>query len=325
MTKPYILLCEMGNNPTAISMFAGIGGICLGFSQAGFKIVWANERDHLACETYRYNLGNDYLLECDIRQINEADIPTADVLLAGFPCQSFSVGGAQRGFEDTRGTMFFEVIRIAQSVAPKVIFLENVENLMEHDDGRTFQVIYYSLAQLGYIVKYKAMPTQDYANIPQTRRRIYIVAFKDIAQCNAFRFPDPIPLTKNIFDFINPTIKQEEFYYFDENSDFGKRVSEVVTNKRLMYRIFNGSITRLNNGKCPTITASMNTAQNAAVIRDNYGVRRLTVKECLVFQGFPEDYAFPLNVSWQTAIKQIGNSVTVPVISRIANQIRQVL
>ena len=325
MIKRCILPCEMDKNPTAVSLFAGIGGICLGFKQAGFQIIWANERDHLACDTYRHNFGSEYLIEGDVRRINAHNVPCADVLLAGFPCQSFSIGGAQRGFEDTRGTMFFEVIRIAQAVSPQIIFLENVENLMEHDGGKTFQVIYYSLAQLGYIVKYKAMPTQDYANIPQTRRRIYIVAFKDVLQCNAFRFPDPVPLTRNIFDFIDPSIKQDGFYYFDESSEFGKRVAGCVTNKKLIYRLFNGSITRLNNGKCPTITASMNTTQNAAVLRDDFGVRRLTISECLAFQGFPNDYSFPANISWQSAIKQIGNSVTVPVITRIAKQIREVL
>lgn len=113
---------------SVVSLFAGIGGICLGFQQAGFDVIWANEKDHAACLTYRHNFGNDYLVEGDIREIPEESIPHADVLAAGFPCQSFSTAGAGRGFADPRGTLFFEVIRVAKAIQPRIIFLENVEN-----------------------------------------------------------------------------------------------------------------------------------------------------------------------------------------------------
>ena len=112
-------------------MFAGIGGICLGFKQAGFEIVWANEKDAAACRTYRYNVGSEYLIEGDIRKVDMRQLPTADVLAAGFPCQSFSVAGLKKGFNDTRGQLFFEVIRAIEAIHPPVVFLENVENLME--------------------------------------------------------------------------------------------------------------------------------------------------------------------------------------------------
>ena len=174
---------------SVVSLFAGIGGICLGFKQAGFDVIWANEKDHAACLTYRYNFGNNYLVEGDIREIPEESIPHADVLAAGFPCQSFSTAGAGRGFADPRGTLFFEVIRVAKAIQPRVIFLENVENLMDHDDGRTFQTIYSSLVELGYIIRYQAMATHEYANIPQTRRRVYIVAFSDLELSDHFSFP----------------------------------------------------------------------------------------------------------------------------------------
>ena len=136
----------------AISLFAGIGGICLGFKQAGFDIVWANEYDAAACKTYRHNFGNDYLIELDIRDVHTSDIPDFDVLTAGFPCQPFSIAGRQKGFDDKRGNLFFEITRIIDAKRPKVVFLENVPNLMEHDNGKTFLVIFNSLAQFGYSV-----------------------------------------------------------------------------------------------------------------------------------------------------------------------------
>lgn len=308
-----------------VSLFAGIGGICLGFREAGFQIRWANEKDHAACETYRHNFGNGYLIEGDIRKMDMNTLPYAAVLAAGFPCQSFSLGGSQKGFADPRGTMFFEVIRAAAAIKPKVIFLENVENLMEHDNGRTFQTIYASLVEFGYYVHYRAMATHEYANIPQTRRRIYIVAFSDLEMSKAFQFPDPVPLTKNAMELINTAEKKPNLYYYRDDTEFDQYIRGVVTDRKFLYRVFNGSIRKLTNGKCPTLTASMTTPRNAAVLQDQFGVRRLTLRECLNFQGFPQWYYFPRTIKIEDAYKQIGNSVTVPVIQRIAQNIKLAL
>lgn len=308
-----------------VSLFAGIGGICLGFREAGFQICWANEKDHAACETYRHNFGDSYLVEGDIRKIDTQTIPDAAVLAAGFPCQSFSLGGTQKGFADPRGTMFFEVIRAAAAIKPKVIFLENVENLMEHDNGRTFQTIYASLVELGYYIHYRAMATHEYANIPQTRRRIYIVAFSDLEMSKEFQFPDPVPLTKSAIDLIDTSEKKPEIYYYSDDTEFDRYIQGSVTDRRFLYRVFNGSIRKLTNGKCPTLTASMTTPKNAAVLRDNYGVRRLTLRECLKFQGFPKNYYFPKAIRIVDAYKQIGNSVSVPVVQKIAEEIKKAI
>lgn len=310
---------------SVVSLFAGIGGICLGFQQARFKILWANEIDHAACLTYRHNLGSDHLVESDIRQISESTIPHSNVLVAGFPCQSFSTAGAGRGFQDSRGILFFEVVRIVSAVQPQAIFLENVENLMEHDNGRTFQTVYASLVELGYIVHYRAMPTHEYSNIPQTRRRIYIVAFRNIFASRHFQFPETVPLTIRAMDWIEYDVKQPDIYYYNNNSSFERHIRQSVTDESCFYRIFNGSITKLQNHKCPTLTASMNTPRNAAVLRDRYGVRRITLREALRFQGFPSGYYFPRTISIQQAYHQIGNSVTVPVVRRIAENIRVAL
>lgn len=160
------------------SLFAGIGGIDLGFTQAGFEIVWANELDSAACKTYRANFDERCLVEGDIRTINPESIPNIDVLVAGFPCQPFSIAGKQAGFNDRRGNLFFEIAKVIDVKRPAVIFLENVKNLIEHDNGRTFLVIYNSLAQFGYYVKYKVLNALDYGNVPQNRERIFIIAFR---------------------------------------------------------------------------------------------------------------------------------------------------
>lgn len=309
------------NPPSVVSLFAGIGGICLGFKQAGFDVIWANEKDTAACRTYRYNFGSDYLVEGDIRKIDMSTIPHADVLAAGFPCQSFSIGGREKGFNDPRGQLFFQVIRAIEAIQPPVVFLENVENLMEHDNGRTFQVIYTSLVEQGYILRYQPMATHEYANIPQTRRRIYIVAFRDSEMCQRFHFPKVTPLTAKMEQFLDTGAEQHEIYYYREDSEFDEYIRNNVTDPNYLYRVFNGSVRKLTNSKCPTLTASMATPRNAAVLRDTWGVRRLTLRESLRFQGFPADYYFPNTIKIQDAYKQIGNSVSVPVIKSIAQQI----
>lgn len=311
--------------PSVVSLFAGIGGICLGFKQAGFNIVWANEKDAAACRTYRYNFGSEYLVEGDIRKIDMSQLPKADVLAAGFPCQSFSIGGKEKGFNDPRGQLFFQVIRAIETIQPPVVFLENVENLMEHDGGRTFQVIYTSLVEHGYILRYQPMATHEYANIPQTRRRIYIVAFRDYDMCQRFQFPEPMALTATLERFLDTGVEQHEIYYYRADDEFEEYIRNNVTDPNYLYRVFNGSVRKLTNSKCPTLTASMTTPRNAAVLKDAWGVRRLTLRESLRFQGFPPEFYFPNTIKLQDAYKQIGNSVSVPVIRAIAKKLHAVL
>lgn len=200
------------------SLFSGIGGIDLGFKQAGFGIIWANEFDHDAATTYRVNFGDKHLVEKDIRQVNPHDIPDFDVLLAGFPCQPFSIVGRQKGFDDPRGNLFFEIGRIIDIKRPSIVFLENVENLIEHDDGKTFLVIYNTLAQFGYAVKYKVLDSLEYGNVPQHRNRIFIVAFLDYDQCARFSFPEPIERTVQLNDILDRTVKHDDIYYYNASS-----------------------------------------------------------------------------------------------------------
>jgi DNA (cytosine-5)-methyltransferase 1 len=296
------------------SMFAGIGGICLGFKQARFEIVWANEIDSAACKTYRYNFGDNWLKEGDIRKIAPHDLPDIDVLTAGFPCQSFSIAGTQKGFNDPRGNLFFEIARIIDIKRPRVIFLENVSNLVEHDNGRTFLVIYNSLVQFGYVIRYRVLDAHEYGNIPQPRSRIYIIAFLDCRDCDNIEYPEPVQLTIGINDIINRSDRKHDIYYYNKDSTVVQKYSNQIFDRNYIYRISDKGLIRVRNHFCPTLTANMGTyPDRVPIVCDDFGIRKLTLRECLDFQGFPQDFKFPKNITLNDAYKQIGNSVCVPI------------
>lgn len=307
------------------SLFSGIGGIDLAFQQAGFEIVWANEFDRDAAKTYRYNFGDEHLVECDIRSVKSKDIPDFDVLVAGFPCQPFSIAGKQKGFDDPRGNLFFEIARIARDKRPQVVFLENVANLLEHDDGKTFLTIYNALVPYGYTFKYRVMDAIEYGNVPQHRTRIFIVAFLDYEKCESFEFPDKQKLTVKLNDILVRNEKHDASYYYTDSSVYYEDLNRIVTDKSALYKIYDSGVSRKAHYVCPTLTANMGTyPDRVPIIRDDYGIRKITPYECLALQGFPKDYCFP-KIPMASAYKQCGNSVVVPVIRRIAEKIKEVM
>ena len=307
------------------SLFSGIGGIDLGFQQAGFEIVWANEMDAAACRTYRYNFPNANLIEGDIKKISEDIIPDFEVLVAGFPCQPFSIAGLQKGFKDRDGNLFFEITRIIEKKRPKVVFLENVPNLMEHDEGKTFLVIYNSLAQLGYAVYYRVLSANEYGNLPQIRKRIYIVAVREDMANQKFIYPDPIDLKLQSSDIIKRSVKQHDIYYYTEGHMYEQLISRMK-DRMAIYRLTDTEVRWTKNRMCPTLTANMGTHKDRVhVVWDDYGVRKLTLRECLDFQGFPKEFYFPKTITINDAYKQIGNTVPVSVVRRIAENIKKVM
>lgn len=306
------------------SLFSGIGGIDLGFEQAGFEIAWANDFDAAACKTYRNNFPNTILIEDDVRNINSCALSDIDVLVAGFPCQPFSVMGYRRGFNDPRGNLFFEIARFIDVKRPKVVFLENVKNLMEHDNGKTFLVIYNTLAQFNYSVKYKVINATD-GNIPQNRARIFIVAFRDIEDCDKFSFPQYTPLEATIDDVINRSIKHDDIYYYGSESRYFKELNAKIVDKTGIYRIDDSGIATRKWEICPTLKANMGTYHDRVpIIRDDFGIRMLTPMECLAFQGYPKKYTFK-GVSLKSAYKQCGNTVCVPIIKSIAAKLFELM
>ena len=307
------------------SMFSGIGGIDLAFQTAGFDIVWSNEKDAAACKTYRYNFPSTNLIEGDIRNIDANAIPSFDVLVAGFPCQSFSTAGFQKGFKDPRGNLFFEIIRVIKVHKPKIVFLENVENIIEHDKQKTFLRIFNELAECGYDVKYKTMQPLEYAGVPQRRKRIFIIAFKSLELCDQFSYPDKCDNQKTIFDIIDFSKKQHSVYYYNDSyANFGNLVSSVHKGK--IYSIRDNGTLYCSGKICPTLIAGMGKfPERIPIVMDDYGIRKLTVRECLRFQGFPETYRISRDVAIEDAYKQIGNTVCVPVVQRIAEEIMKIL
>lgn len=315
----------MKNGIKVASLFAGIGGICYGFKQAGAQIVWANEIDKDACKTYRHNFGNEYLVEGDIKEVDPNTIPDIDILNGGFPCQAFSVAGYRKGFDDERGNLFFEITRILEVKRPRAILLENVKNLERHDHGNTFKVIKEQLELLGYHVHHKVLNTMEYGNVPQNRERIYIVGFLSEDAYNKFTFPDPIPLTKNIHNIIDITEKKPLGLYY-ENSKYYPELKKTMTKKDTVYQWRRVYCRENKSNVCPTLTANMGTGgHNVPLILDNFGIRKLTPEECIGFQGFPKEFEFPSTISNASKYKQAGNSVSVPVIKRIAENMIKVI
>ena len=306
------------------SLFSGIGGIDLGFEQAGFEIALANDMDASACKTYRHNFPNTHLIESDVRDIDPRTLPDIDVLVAGFPCQPFSIMGYRRGFKDPRGNLFFEISRFIDIKRPRVVFLENVRNLMEHDNGKTFLVIYNTLAQFGYSVKYKVINATD-VNIPQNRARIFIVAFLNIEDCDRFAFPEVMPLEASVEDIIDRSVKHDDIYYYGSSSRYFKELDAKIVDKTGIYRIDDSGVATRKWDICPTLKANMGIyPDRVPIIRDDFGIRKLTPMECLAFQGYPKDYAFK-GISLESAYKQCGNTVCVPVVRSIADNIIKIL
>ena len=300
------------------SLFCGIGGIDLMFEKAGHTVVWANDKDKYACMTYRHNFPHVPLVEGDIREIDKPSIPDFDILIAGFPCQPFSICGKQKGFNDERGNVFFEIGKTIDAKQPAIVFLENVANLTEHDHGRTFNVIHNELAGRNYFLRYFVADACEYANIPQHRTRTYIIAFRDEGQCIRFAFPEKQPLTRRITDVIDTTKKADEsFYLHPGNYGYDKMVAAIRDDKQL-YRFSDYGIQSSKYGIAFTLKANMGTYPNRVpVIKDEFGIRRITPMECLALQGFPPSFSFPSIVPLREQYKQAGNTVCVEPIEKI--------
>lgn len=310
------------NYITVADLFAGIGGIALGLKRAGFKILWANEMDHNACTTYSTNFKHK-LYECEIQRLNPDKLPKVNMLAGGFPCQAFSIAGYRKGFNDTRGTLFFEIMRLVDSIQPEYLFLENVKNLERHDKGNTFKVILQELKKRGYHVKYKVLNTCEYSDIPQNRERIYIVAFKNRAICDVFEFPKKSSKHKSICSILDDNV--DDNFYYNEKSPFFSILTKEMTKRNTVYQWRRVYLRENKNNVCPTLTANMGMGgHNVPLVLDSKGIRKLTPRECARFQGFPETYKFPA-IANSALYKQFGNSVSVPVIEAVAKEIMKAI
>ena len=320
-------VCNVDNFICA-SFFAGVGGIELGFEKVGFKTVYANEFDAIPKITYEKNF--DTPIDCrDIHIVENKEIPNFNIMLAGFPCQAFSVAGYRQGFDDEkgRGVLFFELARIFKEKKPEVIFLENVKNLVSHDNGKTFRIIIEALETEGYFVKYQVLNTMEYGNVPHNRERIYIVGFLDKSVYKEFDFPKPIPLTKKLCDIIDFESKvDEKYYYTKENFSHYAELEKGMKRMDTVYQWRRIYVRENQSNVCPTLTANMGTGgHNVPLILTKHGIRKLTPRECFLLQGYPLDFILPEELANSHLYKQAGNSVSVTVIERIAQNIKQAL
>lgn len=311
------------------SFFAGVGGIDKGFENTGyFKVIYANEIDPHPVKTYELNF--DIKVDCsDIKDLDSKKIPDFDVLLAGFPCQAFSIAGYRQGFEDTkgRGTLFFELLRIIKSKKPQILFLENVKNLVSHDNGKTFRIIIESLKAQGYMIKFSVLNAMEYGNIPQNRERIYIIGFKDKNIYKNFDFPMPTPLTTTLAEIIDFNSKTDPKYYYTKGKykgDIYEKLVEAMDEKNAIYQWRRTYVRKNKSSVIPTLTANQGEGgHNVCIIKTKHGIRKMTPHECFNAQGFDTDFRLPENMSDSKLYKQAGNSVCVTVIQAIAENIKK--
>lgn len=304
---------------TFIDLFCGIGGFRLALESLGAKCVFSCDKDRQARKTYEANFGEEP--EGDITTIAADSIPDFNILCGGFPCQPFSIAGKQRGFKDTRGTLFFEIVRIVKAKQPEVVFLENVPNLARHDNGNTLRVILDTLDGLGYDVYYQILNAAWYG-VPQIRKRIYFVCFRKDLQVD-FSFPEPTFEDVAVEDYLEDDV--DEKYYLDINSiTFYKPDTDIrqLDTYRMGYigSISQGRRVYSVKGCTPTfVVSARGTAGSTEAYSINGRVRRLTPYESKRIMGFPDNFVFP--VKEERAYQQLGNSVAVPVVRMIAEKI----
>ena len=321
------------------SFFTGVGGIDLGFHNTGaFETIYANEIDTYPVKTFEENF--DLKVDCrSIEDVKIKEIPNFDVMLAGWPCTDVSQAGYQKGFFDedgnmTRSGLYMELVRIFKAKKPKIIFLENVKNLVGHDDGNTFKIVTDTLTEAGYYFKYQVLNAMEYGNVAQNRERIYIVAFRNKKLYDKFNFPLPIKRTNTVKDIIDFDNKVNEKYYYTEGKYKGDIYDKLVEamkdddiNNPAIYQWRRKYVRQNKSGVVPTLTANQGEGgHNVCLIKTADGsIRKMTPHECFNTQGFPSNFKLPNDVSDGRLYKQAGNSVCVSVIERIAQAIADIL
>jgi DNA (cytosine-5)-methyltransferase 1 len=309
----------MDNSLKFIDLFSGIGGFRLAFESVGGRCVFSSDIDKWANETYELNFGE--IPSGDISKIKSEEIPDHDILCGGFPCQPFSIAGKRLGFSDTRGTLFFEIERILRDKKPKAFLLENVRGLTNHNKGDTFLTIANKLKELGYTLFYRVLNSRDYG-VPQNRERLFLVGFRE--KVDNFEFPPALKLEKNVNDILQKNVNDHDIsdiakkHITDHYSKWVQKNPKLKDNLALATEIRPSRCVIRADGVSPCLTAKMGTGGNnvPVIIRD---MRKFTVRECLRLQGYPDSFKIKDNNS--QSYKQIGNSVTVPLIRSIAQEI----
>lgn len=315
------------------ALFAGIGGFCSGFGQEGISTSWAVELDPNACVTYRENFPDVRLLEKSVIDVHvdTDELEPVDILHAGFPCQSFSQAGGRKGFEDPRGRLFFEIMRIIEEFGenrPAVLVLENAPFLQYGEGGAWFLELQKAIQRAGYWFRpenSRELSAYELTTLPQQRTRLFMVAFSmSHFRSGRFDFPEtPNPEPKNLRSFIDFDGKVDESYYLPKDNRYFEMISTAVRDRECIYQLRKYEVRAKEPGVCPTLTANMGLGgHNVPFIMNCNGLRKLTENECLRLQGFPEGFEFPKGVPRAKRYMQVGNAVAVPMARLLAKNIK---
>ena len=310
------------NQLKMIDLFAGTGAFSLAFKASNVDIVFANDMVDHSKKAYDTNFNHKLTLK-DLNDIKVEDIPPHDILTGGFPCQPFSIAGHQEGFKDERSNVFWKILSIIDYHQPKCVILENVKNLLSHDDHKTFEIIKSNLEKKGYHVCYKVLNTAEITGIPQHRERIYIVCMKSKEVFDSFDLNFPTIQKKKISEFLEDNVPSK--YYYTDKSSTWDLVKANVTKKDTVYQYRRVYVRENKSSECPTLTANMGSGgHNVPIILDEKGIRKLTPRECFNLQGFPSSYILP-SLSDCNLYKLAGNAVSVPVVKLIADKLIKML
>ena len=318
-STPLSSIKSISNKLNMIDLFAGTGAFSLAFSSTNaVNIVFSNDMCPTSKKIYDENFDHKLMLK-NLNEINVEDIPSHDILTGGFPCQPFSIAGLQEGFKDERSNVFWKILSIIDYHQPRCVILENVKNILSHDQGNTFNTIKCNLENKGYYICFKVLNTSDITGIPQHRERIYIVCLKSKNVFDKFNLDFPKIEKKITSSFLEDDVP-EKYYYTDKSSTWTLVKSNVVK-KDTIYQYRRVYVRENKSSECPTLTANMGSGgHNVPIILDDKGVRKLTPRECFNFQGFPLSYKLP-NLCDSNLYKLAGNAVSVPVVNLIANRI----
>ena len=304
---------------TMIDLFAGTGAFTLAFGETNaVDIVFGNDMVEHSKKIYDSNFTHELTLK-NLNEVNVEDIPAHDILTGGFPCQPFSIAGLREGFRDERSNVFWKILSIIDYHQPKCVILENVKNLLSHDENRTFNTIKNTLEERGYYICYKVLNTASITGIPQHRERIYIVCVKSKNVFDKFSLEFPTVKKRKLSDFLEENVSSK-YYYTDESKASGL-LKDSVIKKDTVYQYRRVYVRENKSSECPTLTANMGAGgHNVPIILDDTGIRKLTPRECFNLQGFPSSYKLP-QLSDSNLYKLAGNAVSVPVVRLIANRI----
>jgi len=310
---------SISNKLNMIDLFAGTGAFSLAFNSTNsVNIVFSNDMCTSSKKIYDENFEHKLTLK-NLNDINVEDIPPHDILTGGFPCQPFSIAGLQEGFKDERSNVFWKILSIVEYHKPRCVILENVKNILSHDNGETFNTIKCNLENKGYYIRYKVLNTADITGIPQHRERIYIVCLKSKNVFDKFSLDFPKIEKKKTSSFFEDNILSK--YYYTDKSSTWTLIKDNVIKKDTIYQYRRVYVRENKSNECPTLTANMGSGgHNVPIILDDKGVRKLTPRECFNLQGFPSTYKLP-NLCDSNLYKLAGNAVSVPVVNLIANRI----